>query len=104
MHTKLVTNLTILSFPFHYAPTPDLMFAFCSQTVFQEVSQKLQRSYPFVIGGSLGFILEIVVHGLPGHRQAVEMGHLQWSHFLHLRSHPFLHALVRQRSGDRKRV
>lgn len=60
--------------------------------------------YPLVIRGSLRLILDLVVHRLPGHRQAVEMGYLQRAHLFHFWPSSFLHALVWQQSRDRDEV
>lgn len=61
-------------------------------------------AYPLIVRRSLWLILDVAVHRLPGHRQAVEMGHLQRAHLLHLWSRPLLHALVWQQNGDREKV
>ncbi len=70
-------------------------FVLVLQNHFSWSKSNTEGPYPLVIGRSLGLILDLVAHWLPGHWQAVEMGHLQRAHLPHLWPGSFLHALVR---------
>lgn len=63
------------------------------------------EAHPLVVGRPLRLVLEVVVQRRPGHRQAVEVSHLQGTHLLHLGPQPFLHALApRRRQAVRRRA
>lgn len=76
-----------------------MLFVFGLQTPLTK--WKTEAPYPLVIRGSFRLILDLFVHWLPGHWQAIEMGHLQRAHLLHLWPSSFLHALVWQVGTDK---
>lgn len=43
-----------------------------------------EMSHPLVIRGMFRLILHLILDWLSGHRQAIELGHLQRTHLLHL--------------------